>query len=243
MMAILSNVHETFSTLFAKLVAALAAIGLICSASAYAGAQPHMLQASPAIGNPDFIGNPDLLVGFSAPQTFGLQAPGNPDMPSVPSFLNPTAPTFTITGVENGATGMQLFDLVFDVNLPLTFNLPTISPTDQFRSFSFTANDATGATTLNVTFSFATASGGLVTGFSAGAFNPQPDIPGFGAGVEMNFYETSLSAVTLTVNISDANGNPLNLSPIPEPETYAMMLAGLGLLGFTARRRKQQLAA
>jgi len=28
------------------------------------------------------------------------------------------------------------------------------------------------------------------------------------------------------------------ISPIPEPETYAMMLAGLGLLGFSARRRK-----
>ena len=27
---------------------------------------------------------------------------------------------------------------------------------------------------------------------------------------------------------------------IPEPETYAMMLAGLGLLGFVARRRKQR---
>ena len=29
----------------------------------------------------------------------------------------------------------------------------------------------------------------------------------------------------------------VNLSPIPEPETYAMLLAGLGLLGFAARRR------
>ena len=27
---------------------------------------------------------------------------------------------------------------------------------------------------------------------------------------------------------------------IPEPETYAMMLAGLGLLGLAARRRKQK---
>jgi hypothetical protein len=25
--------------------------------------------------------------------------------------------------------------------------------------------------------------------------------------------------------------------PVPEPETYAMLLAGLGLVGFTARRR------
>lgn len=31
-------------------------------------------------------------------------------------------------------------------------------------------------------------------------------------------------------------------TPVPEPETYAMMLAGLGLLGFVARRRKQKTA-
>lgn len=30
---------------------------------------------------------------------------------------------------------------------------------------------------------------------------------------------------------------------IPEPETYAMLMAGLGLLGFVARRRKMRLAA
>lgn len=29
------------------------------------------------------------------------------------------------------------------------------------------------------------------------------------------------------------------VAPIPEPETYAMLLAGLGLIGFIARRRKQ----
>jgi hypothetical protein len=29
---------------------------------------------------------------------------------------------------------------------------------------------------------------------------------------------------------------------VPEPDTYAMMLAGLGLLGFVARRRKQKAA-
>ena len=33
-----------------------------------------------------------------------------------------------------------------------------------------------------------------------------------------------------------------NVSAVPEPETYAMMLAGLALLGFAARRRKQQAA-
>jgi hypothetical protein len=31
----------------------------------------------------------------------------------------------------------------------------------------------------------------------------------------------------------------ITLAPVPEPETYAMMLAGIGLLGFNARRRRQ----
>lgn len=31
------------------------------------------------------------------------------------------------------------------------------------------------------------------------------------------------------------------VNPIPEPETYAMMLAGLGLMGLVARRRKQKI--
>lgn len=47
-------------------------------------------------------------------------------------------------------------------------------------------------------------------------------------------------------SITTVFGVPAHLSvtsPIPEPETYAMLLAGLGLLGFHARRRKQKEAA
>ena len=33
---------------------------------------------------------------------------------------------------------------------------------------------------------------------------------------------------------------PEPVSAVPEPETYAMLIAGLGLLGFAARRRKQK---
>lgn len=48
-----------------------------------------------------------------------------------------------------------------------------------------------------------------------------------------SFYQVHLSGVDSAVVTT----------PVPEPETYAMLLAGLGLLGVMARRRKQQAAA
>jgi hypothetical protein len=40
--------------------------------------------------------------------------------------------------------------------------------------------------------------------------------------------------------VLDPNGNDsADTSAVPEPETYAMLLAGLGLMGGIARRRKQ----
>ena len=46
------------------------------------------------------------------------------------------------------------------------------------------------------------------------------------------------------LTVSELGGTPafLPFVPVPEPETYAMMLAGLGLMGFIARRRKQNAA-
>jgi hypothetical protein len=41
---------------------------------------------------------------------------------------------------------------------------------------------------------------------------------------------------------ADVAANLVPTVPVPEPETYAMLLAGLGLLAFAARRRKQNAA-
>ncbi|OIR03162.1 PEP-CTERM motif protein [mine drainage metagenome] len=43
--------------------------------------------------------------------------------------------------------------------------------------------------------------------------------------------------MVIGVNI---NCPPVPVSPVPEPKTYAMLLAGLGLVGFTALRRKHK---
>jgi hypothetical protein len=39
---------------------------------------------------------------------------------------------------------------------------------------------------------------------------------------------------------SFSSSSLISCSFIPEPETYAMLLAGLGMMGFVARRRKQK---
>jgi len=48
------------------------------------------------------------------------------------------------------------------------------------------------------------------------------------------YYSVHLSGVDGATNVTAA---------VPEPETYAMLLAGLGLLGGMARRRKSKTAA
>jgi hypothetical protein len=55
-------------------------------------------------------------------------------------------------------------------------------------------------------------------------------------GYQLNTHSQTLAFDGLTVD-------GVNVAAVPEPETYAMMLAGLGLLGFMARRRKQKEAA
>ena len=75
-------------------------------------------------------------------------------------------------------------------------------------------------------------------------------------GPDYSYYEfnggvagiTSLQFDTL--GITKGNGNPgpglshfglyTALAPVPEPESYALMIAGLGVVGFIVRRRKQQ---
>lgn len=59
---------------------------------------------------------------------------------------------------------------------------------------------------------------------------------GLGTVKVMNLYKDASYSVS-------AQDQLVMLAPVPEPETYAMLLAGLGLMGAVVRRRKQQKAA
>lgn len=76
------------------------------------------------------------------------------------------------------------------------------------------------------------------------------------AGIDSSFSFSNIlvtaSPIVLTLKgVADGTGIPGQISPgtysvaavaapIPEPETYAMMLAGLGAIGFMAARRRRQ---
>ena len=60
----------------------------------------------------------------------------------------------------------------------------------------------------------------------------------------LNNLGTATPTMELSVWRADVQGSTQDLAvfaaPVPEPETYAMLLAGLGLMGFVANRRKQK---
>ena len=105
-----------------------------------------------------------------------------------------------------------------------------------------------------------------VSGTNTGLHNLDSSNPfdAYGGRVVLNFYEATkvtfdhtaphasilaplatiesslFGHIAGTVVANEWNGGfQLNVVAVPEPETYAMMLAGLGLMGFVARRRKQ----
>jgi hypothetical protein len=50
-------------------------------------------------------------------------------------------------------------------------------------------------------------------------------------------------AFLLKVQTSGGSAEYIPATPVPEPEIFAMLTAGLGLMGFVARRRKREIAA
>ena len=71
----------------------------------------------------------------------------------------------------------------------------------------------------------------LSNGFTNGALSP-----GF---IDVNGSQRDSHWAFDVLNVNSAVVVP-PVTAVPEPESYAMMLAGLGLLGFLARRRKAQ---
>ncbi len=77
-------------------------------------------------------------------------------------------------------------------------------------------------------------------------FTSGTDYNNFGSGLTLLSMFAGYTATQYTFTAFGGNNRAQfdnvevnNVSPVPEPETYAMLLAGFGLMGAFARRRKQ----
>ena len=154
----------------------------------------------------------------------------NGSFPLAGNWLSNTGTSKWITpSVNQGASfdptsnGTYVWTLSFDLS---GYNPATASFTGQFA--------ADNSATVSLNGNLIGTSGGY-TSFSSFAASS-----GFVAGLNV------LSFVV--TNVAQSSGNPTGLraefltssvTAVPEPETYAMLLAGLGLMGAVVRRRKQ----
>ncbi|WP_296510213.1 PEP-CTERM sorting domain-containing protein [Rhodoferax sp.] len=139
-----------------------------------------------------------------------------------------------------------------------------ITPTkNQGDSFDATSNgtyswklsfDLTGFNASTASFSgkFAADNSALVklNGVQLGASTGFNSFSAFSASNGFNSGANTLEFVV--TNLAQRSGNPTglrveftasNVTAVPEPETYAMLLAGLGLMGAISRRRAKRNAA
>ena len=118
----------------------------------------------------------------------------------------------------------------------------TFTPSATFGSTAqaFLANlSVTGSDSSSIKFTSANLNGIGLTGFGG------PTVFGYAQGEVLAPTSVLFNGPLVLTVVGTTKGGSyggvlnLNLAPVPEPETYGMLLAGLGILGFLARRRKQ----
>ena len=212
-----------------------------------------------------------LLTAFSqssyADFSWDLSTSINGDAPSgsapwmTASFADTAADTVTMTLTNLMGSGQFISDVVFNSSVNptlLTVTRLDSAPPAVNNFFTSATQDMVGGSEMkaglfNMFIDFApppgnevfnSANGAVIykftgTGLDSSDFMMQ-SAPGGSGYLGTTFF---MAAKVQGIPTGEGSGSIGVTTPIPEPETYAMLLAGLGLMGLVARRRRRQFAA
>lgn len=156
-------------------------------------------------------------------------------------FTGWTASTVSGTLVTSGAPLSGLYDARLRTTDNVTRTLSQVLPTvyGAYRLSYFMRNTGTLAGQDASIDALTVTSGGTVT-----VFGNRP------AFVYQQFSQTFLATGPTTISFTYLHPSPgsfqlddVSVTSVPEPTTWAMLVAGFALVGFSARRRKSAVAA
>lgn len=152
--------------------------------------------------------------------------------PTIAQMTN--ASTSAPTG--NGLTAMNNFYASTAALLPSTFVTANNGAGTATSGGAFGAMVGTFGGPL--TWNYLTANGVASTFQYQRQTVANPDV--FQIGGVTTLLDSTFNALPTTFNFDFASGNLVMATPVPEPGTYAMLLAGLAAVGFMARRRSNR---
>ena len=167
-----------------------------------------------------------------APLTItGFDAPGLPAFTTVLRNAGITTTAGTITATFLGKEALDTDTFAFTLGGITLFNTGAVGAT----SSTAVPAGALGFSFLDMTTGNLSASYGVLGSVVGGAFVPYTTaayqlVLGFNDGLNVDGdYDDMVVGLSVTA--------------VPEPETYALLLAGLGAVGFIARRRQKDVQA